>query len=164
MDTTVNGQNLAPDSPGVNLMPPTVFWTCLVLGGMLEFLFPSDVPLLAAPVRIAAGLGLGIAGFAFMAVAHETFKRIGTAVPTHRPASMIVAQGAYRISRNPMYVGGSAFFVGIGLTVGSPWMLAMFLPLGLYLVLHVVPREEAYMERAFGDAYRQYCRTVRRWL
>jgi protein-S-isoprenylcysteine O-methyltransferase Ste14 len=63
-----------------------------------------------------------------------------------------------------MYVGGSAFFLGIGLLVGSLWMLAAYLPLGLYLWLYLIPREEAYMERVFGDEYRTYCRRVRRWL
>jgi len=152
------------DSPGVNIMPPTVFYACLILGGVLEFLFPHDFPILSKPVRLVLGLGLGGAGFVFMLIAHEKFKRIGTNVPTNLPATTFVLQGAYRFSRNPMYVGGSAFFLGIGLLVGSLWMLAAYLPLGLYLWLYLIPREEAYMERVFGDEYRTYCRRVRRWL
>jgi protein-S-isoprenylcysteine O-methyltransferase Ste14 len=99
-----------------------------------------------------------------MAAADRTFKRLGTPVPTNLPASQFVVQGPYRFSRHPMYVGGSAFFLGIGLTAGSLWILAFYLPLGLYLALYVVPREEAYLERAFGDDFRQYCRNVRRWM
>jgi protein-S-isoprenylcysteine O-methyltransferase Ste14 len=145
-------------------MPPTVFYACLILGGVLEFLFPHDFFILSKPVRLVLGLGLGGAGFVFMLIAHEKFKRIGTNVPTNLPATTFVLQGAYRFSRNPMYVGGSAFFLGIGLLVDSLWMLAAYLPLGLYLWLYVIPREEAYMERVFGDEYRTYCRRVRRWL
>jgi protein-S-isoprenylcysteine O-methyltransferase Ste14 len=145
-------------------MPPTVFYACLILGGVLEFLFPHDFPILSKPVRLVLGLMLGGAGFVFMLIAHEKFKRIGTNVPTNLPATTFVLQGAYRFSRNPMYVGGSAFFLGIGLLVGSLWMLAAYLPLGLYLWLYLIPREEAYMERVFGDEYRTYCRRVRRWL
>ena len=152
------------DSPGVNIMPPTVFYACLILGGVLEFLFPNDFPILSKPVRLVLGLGLGGAGLVFMLIAHEKFKRIGTNVPTNLPATTFVLQGAYRFSRNPMYVGGSAFFLGIGLLVGSLWILAAYLPLGLYLWLYLIPREEAYMERVFGDEYRTYCRRVRRWL
>jgi protein-S-isoprenylcysteine O-methyltransferase Ste14 len=63
-----------------------------------------------------------------------------------------------------MYLGGSAWFLGIGLLVGSLWMLAAYIPLGLYLSLYVIPREEAYMERTFGDTYGAYCRNVRRWI
>jgi protein-S-isoprenylcysteine O-methyltransferase Ste14 len=152
------------DSPGVNIMPPTVFFACLILGGVLEFLFPHDFPGLSGPVRIVLGLAFGSAGLAFMGIAHERLKRIGTNIPTNLPATAFEVQGAYRFSRNPMYVGGSAFFLGIGLAAGSLWMLAAYLPLGLYLSLYVIPREEAYMERVFGEKYRAYCRSVRRWL
>jgi protein-S-isoprenylcysteine O-methyltransferase Ste14 len=157
-------ESVEVDSPGVNIMPPTVFYACLILGGLLEFLFPSDIPMLARSAWIALGLGLGGAGFAFMVIAHEKFKKTGTNIPTNLPATTFVVQGAYRFSRNPMYVGGSAFFLGIGLIVGSLWMLVAYLPLGLYLWLYVIPREEAYMKRVYGDEYRAYCRNVRRWL
>ena len=164
MALATTADKIENDSPGVNIMPPTVFYACLILGGILEFLFPHDFPVLSKPVRIVLGLGIGGAGFAFMMVAHEKFKRIGTNIPTNLPATTFVVQGAYNYSRNPMYVGGSAFFLGIGLAIGSLWMLAAYLPLGLYLALYVIPREEAYMERVFGDEYRLYCSRVRRWL
>ena len=99
-----------------------------------------------------------------MCWAYEAFERIGTSVPTNRPASAFLIDGVYKRSRNPMYVGGSAFFLGLGIVSGSLWMIAAFVPLGLYLSLYVVPREEAYMERAFGEDYRQYRMRVRRWL
>jgi len=152
------------DSPGVSIMPPTVFYACLILGGVLEFLFPHDFPVLSWPVRIVLGMGFGGAGFAFMGIAHEKFKRIGTNIPTNLPATTFMVQGAYRFSRNPMYLGGSAFFLGIGLMVGSLWVLAAYLPLGLYLSLYVIPREEDYMERVFGEEHSADCRSVRRWL
>ncbi len=43
-------------------------------------------------------------------------------------------------------------------------MLAAYLPLGLYLSRYVIPREEAYMQRKYGEAYRDYSRQVRRWV
>ena len=99
-----------------------------------------------------------------MTIAHEKFKRSGTNVPTNRPAIVIVVRGVYRFSRNPMYLGGSGFFLGIALIAGSLWLVAAYIPLGLYLGLYVIPREEAYMARAYGDDYRAYCRRVRRWI
>ncbi|MGD9367840.1 MAG: isoprenylcysteine carboxylmethyltransferase family protein [Desulfobacteraceae bacterium] len=152
------------DSPGVNLMPPMVFYTCLLLGGVLEFFIPSNIPLFTKPLRIGLGVLVGGSGFAFMMVAHETFKRISTNIPTNLPATAFVIGGAYGISRNPMYVGGSAFFLGVGLMLGSIWILAAYIPLGLYLSRYVIPREEVYLERTFGDDYKAYCRKVRRWL
>lgn len=131
METTLNDKSLKQDSPGVNLMPPTVFYACLACGGILEFLFPQNLPIFSVPVRITLGLVIALAGFVFMVVAHEIFKRSGTAVSTNQPAAVFVIRGPYRFSRNPMYVGGSAFFLGMGLTVGSLWMLVLYLPLAL---------------------------------
>ena len=164
MAISTHVESVVDDSPGVNLMPPTVFFTCLIAGGVLAFLFPHDFPVLAKPLRIILGILVGGAGLVFMTIADALFKRTGTRVETNQPATILVAQGAYKYSRNPMYVGGSAFFLGIGLAVGSLWMMAAYLPLGIYLALYVIPREEAYMERTFGEAYLNYCRHVRRWL
>jgi protein-S-isoprenylcysteine O-methyltransferase Ste14 len=55
-------------------------------------------------------------------------------------------------------------YVGIGLVVRSPWILILLLPLALTIRYGVVAREEAYLERRFGDAYRGYKTRVRRWL
>ncbi len=164
MALVTTADKIEHDSPGVNIMPPTVFYACLIVGSILEFLFPYNFPILSKPVRIVLGLVIGGGGFAFMAVAHEKFKRIGTNVPTNLPATTFVVEGAYNYSRNPMYVGGTVFFLGIGLALGSPWLLVAYVPLGLYLALYMVPREEAYMERVFGDEYRAYCSRVRRWI
>jgi len=164
MDTATTGKDIELDSPGVNLMPPSVFFTCLAVGGLMAFFFPRTFPLLPKMLRFFLGLGIGASGFALMLAADNTFKRIGTNVPTNLPATTFVAQGVYRFSRNPMYVGGSAFFLGIGLMVGSPWMVVAYFPLGVYLAGYVVPREEAYMTRTFGSEYRSYCRQVGRWL
>ena len=164
MSTSSISERAGHDSPGVTIIPPMVFYTCLTIGGTLEYMIPSTFPMIPKLVRIILGIALGGSGFAFMMIAHEKFKNLGTNVHTNLPATTFVVQGAYRLSRNPMYVGGSFFFLGIGLTVGSMWILAAYIPLGLYLSLFVIPREEIYMERTFGEDYRAYCRNVRRWL
>ncbi len=156
--------NNKQDSPGIFIIPPTVFFTCLILGAILEFLLPGDFPIYAPSVRIFLGLCIGGAGFAFMSIAHKTFEKTDTNVCPKFPATTLVEKGVYVFSRNPMYVGGSAFYLGICLLIGSLWMLFFYIPLGLYIAFHVVPREEAYMERTFGEAYRVYCRRVARWL
>jgi hypothetical protein len=57
--TTPLDNNSAPDSPGGSLMPPTLFWACLVVGAVLEFLLPHRFPLLPMPLRMLMGLGSG---------------------------------------------------------------------------------------------------------
>ena len=43
-------------------------------------------------------------------------------------------------------------------------MFVLLLPLALTMRIGVVAREEAYLERLFGDAYRDYKARVRRWV
>ena len=152
------------DSPRIRLMPPKIFWLCLLTGVLLSWLLPWRMNLLSEAWRIAWGTGLVLAGFSFMMWGHGIFKGLGVNVPTNLPASELVSQGAYRFSRNPMYVGFLAILLGLGLAVGSYWMLLSSLPMGLYLAFYVVPREEAYLSRAFGDDFLTYRQAVRRWL
>jgi protein-S-isoprenylcysteine O-methyltransferase Ste14 len=114
-------------------MPPAVFFTCLAVGGLMEFFYPRTFPLLPEMLRFFLGAGIGISGFALMLAADDTFKRSSTSVPTNLPATTFVVRGVYRFSRNPMYVGGSAFFLGLGLMMGSIWMVVACTPLVLYL-------------------------------
>jgi protein-S-isoprenylcysteine O-methyltransferase Ste14 len=67
-------------------------------------------------------------------------------------------------SRNPIYLGMFLIYAGIGLVVLSPWILILTLPVAITMSYGVVAREEAYLERRFGDAYRDYKARVRRWL
>lgn len=163
-NTNTNSNQPEKDSPGVNLMPPSVFFSCLVLGVVLELLFPWEIDQIPYPALLALGMVVGGAGFAFMIFAHELFQRKETGIPTNQPATELVTTGAYRFSRNPMYVGGSGFFLGIGIIASSYWVVVASIPLILYLALYVIPSEEAYMKRSFGDSYEAYCRKVRRWL
>ena len=95
---------------------------------------------------------------------HGQFKALGVNVKTVLPASHLVADGAYRFSRNPMYVGFIAMLAGLGIAVASVWLCAMCLPFFAYFSLYVIPREEAYLARRFGAEYAAYRAKVRRWL
>ena len=95
---------------------------------------------------------------------HGRFQVLEVNVPTNMPASRLVTEGAHGYSRNPMYVGFVAILVGFGVALNSVWMGLSFLPMLLYLSFYVIPREEAYLTRAFGEEYALYQKTVRRWL
>jgi hypothetical protein len=49
-------------------------------------------------------------------------------------------------------------------TLDNLWLLVMLVPFALVIRYGVVAREEAYLERKFGDVYRGYRSRVRRWL
>jgi protein-S-isoprenylcysteine O-methyltransferase Ste14 len=153
-----------PDSAGVNLMPPTIFYGCLIAGIALELILRPPISLLPQPTGLYAGSALAVAGLLFSLWANARFHSVGVTVKCNKPAAHLVATGAYRFSRNPMYVGFVAILAGIGLAAGSLPMLLSALPMFLYLDCYVIAREEKYLTRRFGGEYEAYRARVRRWL
>jgi protein-S-isoprenylcysteine O-methyltransferase Ste14 len=111
-----------------------------------------------------AGGGLILVGVAIVAAAVRNFSRAATPVPSNRPVRALVTTGIHGWSRNPIYVGMLFLYAGIGIAARSPWVIILALPLFFILRYGVVAREETYLERRFGDAYRDYKARVRRWL
>jgi len=149
------------DLPGIVAPPPVLYAAGLVVGLLVQHWYPRPwLPPGAARLLGAAAILLGLGGFAAIAA----FRRAGTSPNPYRPTSRLVTAGPYRFSRNPMYLAFTLWYVGISCWANSLWPL-LLLPLVL-LVMHrgVIMREAAYLERRFGDEYRQYRDRVRRWL
>ena len=147
----------------VIIRPPLAWGLAIVAGLALDWFeplpfLPDDVPAgtVGASVLVLA-LALGV-------WAVNTMTRAGTNVPTNRPTTTIVASGPYRFTRNPIYLGMFGSLVGLAIAFDTLWLLAMLVPFVLVIRYGVVAREEAYLERKFGDAYRAYRARVRRWL
>jgi protein-S-isoprenylcysteine O-methyltransferase Ste14 len=102
-------------------------------------------------------------GITLAATGIRNFSRAATPVPTIEPTRVLVATGIHGWTRNPIYVGMFVLYGGIGVAAQSTWVLVLALPLAILIRYGVVAREEAYLERRFGDAYLDYKRRVRRW-
>jgi protein-S-isoprenylcysteine O-methyltransferase Ste14 len=147
------------------MRPPLFYLTCLLLGLALDQLVPLPLTLPeAALIRWAGGGGLMMAGLAIMTAGIRDFSRAATPVRSNQPVRALVTTGIHGWSRNPIYIGMFLIYAGIGIAARSPWVLMLTIPLFLIVNYGVVAREEAYLERCFGDAYRDYKDRVRRWL
>jgi protein-S-isoprenylcysteine O-methyltransferase Ste14 len=145
--------------------PPFLYLACLVLGFALDRLLP--LPLSHAEATLicsTAGAALMLIGAALIAAGARNFSRAGTPVPSNQAVRALVTSGIHGWSRNPIYVGMLLLYAGIGTAARSPWVLILALPLIIILRYGVIAREETYLERRFGDAYRDYKARVRRWL
>ena len=154
-----------PGTAGVIARPPLIFLGSLLIGLLLDRVLrlPLPIPGLALRPWMVGG-PLILVGLALMAAGMRNFSRAGTPVPSIRPTRALVTTGIHGRSRNPIYVGMFLVYGGIGVAVPSPWTLILTLPLVITIRYGVVAREEAYLARRFGDAYRDYAARVRRWL
>ena len=158
------------DIAGVIARPPLLFLGALALGLLIEWIGDRlgwAWPLVATDRRPAVWIAGGLliaAGIAILAAGLSNFGRAGTPVPTNQPTQRLVTGGIHGRSRNPIYVGLFATYLGIGITANIAWILLLALPLAAVMRYGVVAREEAYLERRFGADYRAYKARVRRWL
>jgi len=151
------------DTANVKVRPP-IMWVVAVLAGLvLNWLMP--LPFIPAAVP-AAWLGalVFVAALALFGWAIATMTRAGTNVPSKLPTTTIVDTGPFHLTRNPIYVGMMLGLIGLAIAFNSLWLLLMLVPFALVVRYAVVAREEAYLQRKFGDVYRGYCSRVRRWL
>ncbi len=81
-----------------------------------------------------------------------------------QPASTLVRDGIYRITRNPMYLGMGLVSLGIALAFSSLAASVLALVAAAAIDRWIITREEAYLTRRFGEDYLTYTRHVRRWL
>src|SRR4030095_11248620 len=152
-------------TPRVIARPPLFFLAALLLGFVLGRLLPLpfSVPGIDLVHWIMGG-SLILIGLALATAGIRHFSRAGTPVPTNEPTRALVTTGIHGWTRNPIYLGMFLVYGGIGVAVRSPSGLILTLPLALAIRYGVVAREEAYLERRFGDSYRDYKARVRRWL
>ena len=151
--------------PGVIARPPFLFLAALLLGFVLDRLLPLSFAVPGGDlVHWVVGGSLILIGLGLAAAGIGNFSRAATPVPTNQPTRALVTSGIHGWTRNPIYLGMFFVYGGIGIAARSPWTLVLTLPLAVTIRYGVVAREEAYLERRFGDAYRDYKTRVRRWL
>jgi protein-S-isoprenylcysteine O-methyltransferase Ste14 len=77
---------------------------------------------------------------------------------------VMVQDGFYRCSRNPMYLGMLLVLTGVGLWLGNVLALLLAPAFVVIMTRWYIVREEQLLEDRFGDVYRTYRSRVRRWL
>src|SRR5881296_1239027 len=152
------------DTSGVGFPPPLLYAGGFAVGYGAHRLLPIRLWPTPTTLESVLGWGLLVAGVLLAASAAYLFRRAGTTPNPTKPTSALVIWGPYRFTRNPMYVGMATLYVGGTLLLNDLWPLAL-LPVVIALVQRrVIAKEEAYLERTFGDVYRAYKARVRRWI
>ena len=152
----------SPDTPGVVTPPPLIFATALALGWLLDQVVP--LPVLPGAIAAWAAAVPGIAALVLVAASVREMRRAHTAVSPFTPSTALVRTGPYGRSRNPIYVALILLSLGLALLADTLWCALLLVPAVVVLRRFVIAREEAYLERRFGEAYRSYVEATPRWL
>ncbi len=153
------------DTAGVIAPPPLIALAALVLGLMLDRLWPIGVVgalVPRTPRLVLAVIFFLIAGY-IVARAIYAFRKARTHVEPWKPATALVTTDIFTKTRNPMYEGIGLFMFGLVLGLASDWTLVCTIVAAFVLHHGVVLREEHYLERKFGAAYRRYRDEVPRY-
>jgi protein-S-isoprenylcysteine O-methyltransferase Ste14 len=145
------------DCPGVICGGPWIVMAAVALGYVLDkFLWIGAVGSVPRTIRVVAGLAALICGVVYFWRAHVMFRRKGTAFLPWKSATALAVQGIYAHTRNPMYQGAVLLGIAGAIALRSDWTFMLLIPACFLIHYGVVLREERYLERKFGEAYRQY--------
>jgi protein-S-isoprenylcysteine O-methyltransferase Ste14 len=155
--------NDTADTAQVIIRPPLAWGIAVIAGLAVNWLLP--LPFLPAELPTGwLGAIVFVLALALFAWAIVTITNAGSNVPTNRATTTVVESGPYHFTRNPIYLGMFLGLIGLAIAFDNLWLLLMLVPFAFIIRYGVVAREEAYLEREFGDIYRGYYSRVRRWL
>lgn len=142
-----------------------VFGLPFLVAIALQRLIP--IPLLQGFLTLAtipAGVVLIVVGVSLVVLVRREFVRYDQPTDPGFPTSKIITKGVFSISRNPLYLGGVIFLVGISLVFHLTWGLILLIPslIACHFIL-IVPEEKC-LATTFGEEYREYVAKVHRWV
>jgi protein-S-isoprenylcysteine O-methyltransferase Ste14 len=108
---------------------------------------------------VASAMGIGIALFCTY-----LFRQKHTTIKPFQESSYLVKEGLFNFSRNPIYLGMIITLIGVWIFLGSLTPVLM-IPIFTWLIQEMfIIEEERMLEAKFGEEYREYKATVRRWI
>jgi protein-S-isoprenylcysteine O-methyltransferase Ste14 len=145
------------------LLPPALVVVCAV--AMLVFYRKAPMAgIMPEPYNYFIGIPLVVIGLGLTLYAARQFNRVRTNIKTFNKPDVLVTDGAFAWSRNPMYLGFSIALAGFAVKL-NVWP-AVAIAAAFILITHFwyIRFEERMAEQTFGEAYKDYRRTTRRWL
>ena len=152
------------DGANVRFPPPLIYVGGLVLALVGDRLLHLPSLGLHPGIRGIAGAVLVVIGFVVSFAGAGLFMQRRTAIIPYKPATHLVTSGIYRWTRNPMYLGMALIYLGVAILLNNLAALILLVPVLAIIQSQVIAREEAYLERAFGNEYVAYKRRVRAWI
>lgn len=143
-------------------LPPTYFMLSIIIILIIHFIFPVT-KFIPFPWSLT-GLVPIVIGSLLNLIADSSFKKMRTTVKPFEESTALITSGAFKISRNPMYLGMVLILSGISILLGSlsPFFVILIFIFAMDFVF--IQKEEAMLQNKFGTKWLEYKKTVRRWL
>jgi protein-S-isoprenylcysteine O-methyltransferase Ste14 len=140
-----------------------VFGIPFLVANGLHLVAPLSLPSgTLMPAIVAGGATLIIVGVVLVVLARRGFARHGQPTDPGLPTGKVVTTGVFAVSRNPLYLGGVCFLVGVALALNLTWVLVLLLPAIVACHYILIVPEERYLAARFGQEYRMYAAKVHR--
>ncbi len=142
----------------------------VTLACLLQWIVPihivSDIAFLEdidPDLLVVLGTLIAVTGSALTLAGYRALERRANGAGPAQSVPVLVTDGVFQWTRNPIYLGIWIALTGVALALGLDWLLILTIPAAV-LVNHAAVRpEEAYLEHKFGRAYRNYERRVPRY-
>lgn len=144
---------------------PVAFAAAALAGALLHVAWP--LPWLGSPladILLAIGAIGILAGGGLIYGALAALSRAGTTAHPGRASEHLLTTGPFRLTRNPIYLGLATIVAGAGFLLGIVWLILAAVAGALIVGRFAVRPEEDYLAQRFGKRYRDYQKTVRRWI
>ncbi len=112
--------------------------------------------------EIILGITIALSGQILRAltVGLAYIKRGGKKKRVH--AETLVQEGIFAHCRNPLYLGNILILLGVGIA-GNSLLFVMFgIPFLFFVYASIICAEETYLEKRFGQVFKDYCKRVNR--
>ena len=146
----------------IPLLPPTYLLISVLIMAILHFFLPA-VKIIPFPWNMLGQIPF-ISGFIMNLIADKAFKDHKTTVKPFAESTTLITNGAYRISRNPMYLGFVLILLGVAIFLGS--LTPYIVVLGFVTLMDIVfiRTEEQMLQKTFSGDWMEYKKKVRRWI
>lgn len=125
---------------------------------MVIFARPSLWSMIIGAILVLLGEGLRFWGVSIAGSETRTTGGVG--------GTYLITNGPFAFVRNPLYVGNMMLYTGVGVMSMAlfPWLQSIAVLFFYIQYLMIVTKEEEYLAERFGEDYRQYRRSVPRFL
>ena len=142
--------------------PPLIAMLCVLIIFLSKSIFPSFV----FSYKLQLGIFVSTIGFLLLIISIKSFIDNKTTInPLNlKKSTYLVTSGVFRFSRNPMYLGMLLFLLGTAIILNIIGGLIISILFIFYMNFFQIIPEEMALQNLFGKNYRNYRKTVRRWI